>query len=258
MLKRFLPTALMAFATAAAACPEDASTRLTALTQGAAAGEASLGTLSEAATSLVKDCGEDRVVLSQILAMFTAAGLAIEPPGADRFQAQLFAFRTINRIVRAGGEPFAPTADASWTVIDERNAVWDLMFAMSGDFLVYGVHVELYTPGKLEDLGCGLYPAEEASALAQQARGNLDGGELVARVAYLGRACDTEERETSGWAARYFAEHAEARAADPEGYAGLTQRDIRAGLATNLDRHLAGAAESWLFDADEVTRLRGF
>lgn len=262
MLNRIILPALAALvlvaAPARAACPADASSRLAALAEGAAAGRETLQTLSEAATGYVTACGEDRLVLSQILAMFAAAGLAIEPPDPDRFQAQLFAFRTINRIVRAGGAAFAADPATGWSVDDERNNVWDLMFAMSGDFLVYGAHADLYTPGKLEGIGCGLYPAEEASALARQGRGNLDGGELLARIVYLGRNCDKDDRETSGYAARYFAEHAAARTVDPDGYNGLTEADIRAGLASFLDRHLDGAGESWLFDADEVTRLRAF
>jgi len=262
MLKRFIIPALAllvaATAPARAACPADAAARLHALAEGARAGAQPLGALGEAATTFVKACGEDRVVLSLIFEMFTAAGLAIEPPQADRFQAQLFAFRSINRIVRAGGGDFAPVAAIGWTVDDERNSYWDLMFAMSGDFLVFGVHAELYTPGKIEGIGCGLYPAEEASALAQQARGNLDGGELLARVAYLGRTCDTPARETSGYAARYFAEHAAARTADPDGYNGVTERDIRTGLNSFLDRHLDGAQESAQFDAGEAARLRAF
>lgn len=262
MLKRFIIPALALLlagaAPARAACPDGAATRLHTLAEGARAGTQTLGALSEAATALVADCGDDRVVLSLIFEMFAAAGLTIEPPEADRFQAQLFAFRSLNRIVRAGGGEFAPVMPIGWTVDDERNTYWDLMFAMSGDFLVYGVHAELYTPGKIEGIGCGLYPAEEASALAQQARGNLDGGELVARVSYLGRACDSDQRETSGWAARYFAEHATARADDPEGYAGLTEGDIRAGLTDFLARHLDGATQSWLFDEGDVLRLRAF
>ena len=250
--------ALLLAAPAHAACPEDAATRLHGLAQAAEAGKPDIVAMSEAATSVLKACGDDRVLLSLSLEMFTAAGIAIEPPDPNRFQAQLFAFRTLNRILRAGGGDFAPVEGIGWSVDDERNVVWDLMFAMSGDFLVYGVHGELYTPGRIEQIGCGLYPAEEASALARQARGNLDGGELLARVVYLGRKCDTPDRETSGYAALYFAEHAAARAADPEGYNGVTERDIRTGLASFLNRHLDGAAESWLFEADEVSRLKAF
>lgn len=261
MLTRLLTAAILALALVAparAACPDDAPVRLAALAEDARAGKATLLALSETATELATACGDDRVVLSLIFDMFAGAGLMIEPPDPDRFQAQLFAFRSVNRILRAGGGDFAPVEAVGWSVDDERNTYWDLMFAMSGDFLVYGVHADLYTPGKIEGIGCGLYPAEEASALARQARGNLDGGELLSRVVYLGRNCDTPDRETSGYAARYFAEHAQARADDPEGYAGITASDIRAGLSGFLDRHLDGAAQSWLFEADEVSRLRAF
>lgn len=262
MLKRlaiFVLAAMIAGAgPARAACPADAAEQLQALAERAQAGEESIAPLSEAATAMVTACGDDRVVLSLILSMFTAAGIGIEPPAPDRFQAQLFAIRTMNRILRAGGGDFPPVEATGWSVEDERNTVWDLMFAVSGDFLVYGVHADLYTPGKLESIGCGLYPAEEASALAQQARGNLDGGELLARVVFLGRNCAAEAGETAGYAALYFAEHAMARDADPEEYSGLTEADIRAGLTIFLDRHLDGASESWLFDAGEVSRLRAF
>jgi hypothetical protein len=267
MLRQLIIPALVALilpAAAGAACPDDAAQQIYSLTEGARAGDREIAALSEAAKAFVADCGEDRVVLSLLFAMFAVPGLEIEPPNPDRFQAQLIAFRTGNRILRAGAGDFAQLqltgpdgAPASWSVQDERNIYWDLMFAMSGDYLVFGAHGDLYTPGKIEQIGCGLYPDEEASALAQQASGNLDGGELVARVSYLGRACDTAEHEASGYAARYFGEHARARADDP-GNLGLTEGDIRAGLNGFLDRHLDGAAESWLFDAGEVLRLRGF
>lgn len=249
---------LLLAAPARAACPDDAAARLHGLAQAARAGSPDLVAMSEAATSVLKACGDDRVLLSLSLEMFVAAGIAIAPPDPQRFQAQLFGFRTLNRIVRAGGGDFAPVEGIGWSVDDERNATWDLMFAISGDYLVFGVHAEMFTPGRIEQIGCGLYPAEEASALARQARGNLDGGELLARVVYLARKCDTPDRDTSGYAALYFAEHAAARAADPEGYIGVIERDIRTGLTSFLDQHLDGAAESWLFDADEVSRLRAF
>ena len=261
MLIRFLVSmalGLFLAAPAAAACPQDAAQRLHGLAEDARAGTPDLVAMSEAATSLLKACGDDRVLLSFSLDMFAAAGIAIAPPDNQRFQAQLFAFRTLNRIVRAGGGDFSPVDEIGWSIDDERNVVWDLMFAMSGDFLVYGVHADLYTPGKIETIGCGLYPAEEASALAQQARGNLDGGELLARVVYLARKCDTPDREASGYAALYFAEHAAARAADPEGYKGVIERDIRTGLTSFLDQHLDGAGQSWLFNSDEVSRLKAY
>ncbi|HHS94513.1 MAG TPA: hypothetical protein ENK63_04140 [Rhodobacterales bacterium] len=261
MLIRLLASilfAVMLALPARAACPDDAAARLYGLGAQARGGADDMAAMSEAAVSLLKACGEDRVILSLVFQMFAAAGLAIEPPDPKRFQAQLFAFRTLNRILRAGAGGFAPPKGINWSVDDERNAVWDLMFAMSGDFLVFGANAALYTPGQIEKIGCGLYPAEEESALAEQARGNLDGGELLARVVYLARKCDTPEHEVAGYAALYFAHHAEARAADPDGYAGVTERDIRTGLNSFLDQHLGDAAQSWLFDADEVSRLRGF
>jgi hypothetical protein len=253
-----------AIAAAQTACPDDVAAQLHGLTEAASVGKVSLGDLSEAATRFATACGEDRAVLGQILAMFTAAGIGIEPPDPERFQAHVFAYRTVNRIRRGGDDAIAPVAFTgpdgaalSWGPLDERNAYWDLMFAISSDYLIYGVHTDFYTPGKIEAIGCGLYPDEEAAALARQAEGNLDGGELVARVAYLGRACNGEEHETSGYAAQYFAEHARARAADPA-YAGLTESDIRAGLSRFLESHLNGADESWLFDAGAVAELRAF
>ena len=57
------------------------------------------------------------------------------------------AFRSVNRIVAAGGGDFDPVRAGDttlWTVEDERNAYWDLMFAMSGDHLVFGVHAEIF------------------------------------------------------------------------------------------------------------------
>lgn len=255
---------LPSMAGAQTGCPADANTHLHDLTAKARAAEVALAELGTAATGFVTECGEDRVVLSQLLAMFTAAGLGIEPPSPERFQAHLFAYRTMNRIGRTDIAEFEPVrfagADGTaleWGPLDERNAYWDLMFAMSSDFLVYGVHADIYTAGKTETIGCGLYPAEEASALARQAEGNLDGGELLARIAFLGRGCDDEAHEVSGYAAQYFAEHARARAADPD-YMGLTESDIHAGLTSFLDRHLDGEAQSWLFDAGAVAELRAF
>lgn len=249
---------------AQAACPADVHDRIAALTETGRAGGASAAEFGSDATEIVNACGENRGVLSQLLGMFTYAGIAAEDPSDDRLQLQIFAFRTAGRIVRAGSGDFdpvrftAPDGSAqSWGPLDERNSYWDLMFAMSSDFLVFGMHTDIYTPGKIEQIGCGLYPDEEASALAEQAVGNLDGGELMARVAYLGRHCDTEDHETSGYAARYFANHAKARARDGD-YAGLTEGDIRAGIGGFLDLHLGGGAKSWLFDPGEVARLRAF
>ncbi len=218
----------------------------------------------QAARDILRGCGNDRVILAQLFEMFTVGGLALEPPDPARFSAHLNAFRMIAGINRAGGDAFEPLtltgpdgAQVSWGVIDERNAYWDLMFAMASDFLVHGVHAAIYTAGETERIGCGLYPAEEASALARYAEGNVDGGELLARVAFLGRDCDTEAHETSGYVAQYFAGHYRARAADP-GYVGLTGGDIRWGLQTFLGKHLDGAAESDLFPAAEATELLNF
>jgi hypothetical protein len=234
------------------------------MTQEARAGDVNLAELAENATAIVRGCGRDRVILAQFFEMFTVAGLAIEPPDSDRFSAQLNAFRTIDGINQAGGDDFEPlrlkNADGSeveWGVIEERNAYWDLIYAMASDFLVYGVHADIYTPGRTEQIGCGLYPAEEASALASYGEENVDGGELLARIAFLGRNCDTPNRETSGYAAQYFAGHRKALTNNEE-YVGLTTGDIRWGLQTFLEMHLNGAPESTLFSAEEAAELLEF
>jgi hypothetical protein len=245
-------------------CPADASQRVFDLTGKARDGELTAAEAAQFAIEITRDCGQERALLGQILELFTVAGLALEAPDPERFGGHLNAFRTINVINRAGGGEFEPItlkgADGSeivWSMIDERNAYWDLMFAMAGDFLVFGVHADIYTPGKIEQIGCGLYPAEEAAALASHAVGNVDGGELLARVSYLGRACDTPERDTSGYAALYFAEHQRARDADPL-YVGLTQGDIHAGLRSFLGKHLDGAPASDIFTAGEAAELLNF
>lgn len=245
-------------------CPTNVNQRIYELTEQASAREITPAEAAQAATDIAKGCARDRVMLGQFLEMFTRAGLAYEPPDPNRFGSHLNAFRTINGIERVGGGSFEPitltAADGTefeWSVIDERNAYWDLMFAMSSDFLVFGVHADIYTPGKTERIGCGLYPAEEASALARHAVGNVDGGELLPRVSFLGRECDTPERETSGYVAQYFAAHHEARADNPD-YIGLTGSDIRSGLRYFLEKHLDGAAESDLFPAADVTEFMNF
>ncbi len=260
MFRLFLPAALLTLlATAAPAdCPDDAHAQVEAATRSAEAGETPLDALNPLATRLVNACPDARALHGHILAMFTRAGLASEPP--DRFAAHGNAFRTAGLVLKAGGGGFAG-ADygeaARFTPLDERNAWFDLMLAMSTDFLVYGAHDTLYAPGSAERFGCGLYPAEEAAALAAQGEGNADGGELLVRVSFLGRNCDTESGEVAGQAARYFAAHAEARADDPD-YLGLTASDIRAGLQRFLPAHLGGKASSALFSAAEVTRLLAF
>lgn len=248
----------------AADCPADASQRIFDLSQKARDGALSPAEAAQVATEITRACGRERALLGQILEMFTITGLVREAPDPERFGAHLNAFRTINAINRAGGGGFDPIGltgpdggEILWSVIDERNAYWDLMFAMAADYLVFGVHADIYTPGKIEQIGCGLYPAEEASALATHAIDNVDGGELLARVSFLARACDTPEGDTSGYAALYFAEHKRARAADP-GYLGLTQGDIRSGLRAFLEKHLDGAPGSDLFTAGEVTDLMNF
>lgn len=237
-------------------CPTDTNIRLANLSDEARAGRLSPGDLAAEVDTIVKTCGSKRVILSQVLAAFTGAGLAIAPPDDDRFRAHLQAFRTAGGLARGKAGPFdpVPLGEApAWTVADERNAYWDLMFAMSGDFLVFGAHGDLYNPASLDRIGCGLYPDEEASALATHARENVDGGELVARVHYLGANCDTAEVDTSGQAALYFEAHLKARGADP-GYVGLTENDIRAGLSRFLTDHLDGASASDLFAADAVVQ----
>jgi len=268
MLRAFFFLCAVAVAHPAAAqdfgCPTDVNQRIHDMTAKARAGDATMAELAETATAIVRGCGRDRVILAQFFEMFTVAGLAIEPPDADRFSAHLNAFRTIDGINKAGGDDFAPLRlsgpggeEVEWSVIDERNAYWDLIYAMASDFLVYGVHADIYTPGRTEQIGCGLYPAEEVSALASYGQENVDGGELLARVAFLGRNCDTPDRETSGYAAQYFAGHMRARRGI-EDYVGLTESDIRWGLQTFLEMHLDGAPESNLFSADEAQELLEF
>lgn len=265
---RFLVLACSLFAAPALAqdtgCPTDASQQLFDLTDKIRTGGVAPEAVAGKANEIVHGCGRERVLMGQIAAMFTALGLSLEPPHAARFGAHLNALRTWGGLAAAGGEGFEPIAltgpdgtPAEWTETDERDAYWDLMFAVSSDFLVGGVHADLYTPGALERFGCNLYPAEEASALARHGEGNVDGGELLARVSFLGSRCDTPEHETSGYAAAYFAAHYRARLDDPE-YAGLTGGDIRAGLQKYLVQHLDGRAESPIFPAALVEELLAF
>jgi len=245
-------------------CPTDVNQQLYEMTEQARDGTLTPVEVGEKATEIIRGCGGSRTIFAQFLELFTVAGLSVEPPDGVRFGAHVNAIRTIGRLEQLKGQALTPIrlTDAEgnrfeWTTIEERNAYWDLMFAISSDFLVYGVHADIYTPGKLERFGCGLYPAEEASALATHGDRNVDGGELVARVAYLGRECDTPARETSGYVARYFAGHYRARLAT-DGYVGLTASDIRAGLQTFLAKHLDGAPESDLFTMEETTELLEF
>ncbi len=245
-------------------CPADANQRLYDLTERARNGDVTIMELGEAANATIKACGPDRVMVGQIMAMFAAAGIAIEPPANDRFTAQLQAFRTNTGLAAGHAGEFEPVpltaadgAAITWTVTDERDAYWDLMFAMSSDFLVGGVHEQLFTPGELEQIGCGLYPAEEVSALARHGIGNVDGGEMLARVIFLATRCDDDSHEVAGYAAQYFANHYQARK-DDDAYVGLTGGDIRAGLQRYLPLYLDGAPEGPLFDAATVTELLAF
>ena len=262
MLRAASLTVLLATAAAAAAqtpdCPADPHAEVEAAAQAVEAGEKSVEALNPLATALVRGCAGDRALYGHILAMFTRAGLASEPP--DRFAAHRNAFKTVGVVLKAGGDAFADARYGEaqlWSVFDERNAYFDLMLAMSTDFLVFSIHRELYTPGTAEDIGCGLYPAEEAAALAAQADGNADGGELVVRIGYLGRQCDLGSGEVAGQVARYFAAHYRARNEDPD-YLGLTAGDIRGGLQRFVPDHLNGAGESALFSAEEVAELLAF
>lgn len=245
-------------------CPVDSNQRLYDLTERARNGDVTIMELGKAANDTVKACGPDRIMLGQIMAMFAAAGIAIEPPANDRFTAQLQAFRTNTGLAAGNAGAFDPvpltTADGTaitWTVTDERDAYWDLMFAMSSDYLVGGVHEQLFTPGELEQIGCGLYPAEEASALARHGIGNVDGGEMLARVIFLATKCDDDSHEIAAYAAQYFANHYQARK-DDDAYVGLTGGDIRAGLQRYLPIYLGGEAEGPLFDAATVAELLAF
>lgn len=240
------------------ACPADAHARVNAAAEAVEAGTQDMDAVNQMATALVRACPNDRALFGHILAMFTRAGLASEPP--DRFAAHQNATKTIGMVLKAGGDDFPDVAfgeGVAWTVFDERNAYFDLMLALSTDYLVHAVHEQLYTPGTAERFGCGLYPAEEAAALAVQAEGNADGGELVVRVGYLGRNCDLGAGEVAGQAARYFAAHYRARMEDPD-YRGLTAGDIRGGLQRFVADHLDGSGTSTLFSEDEVAELLAF
>lgn len=243
-------------------CPANPHGEVEAAALAVEAAAGSVPDLAPVATRLVRGCPGNRALYGHILAMFTRAGLASEPP--DRFAALSHATKTVGLVLKAGGDDFAEVtytldegATASWTVFDERNAYFDLMLGLSTDFLVYAVHGELYTPGTAERFGCGLYPAEEAAALALQGEDNADGGELVVRVGFLGRNCDHGTGEVAGQAARYFAAHSRARATDPD-YLGLTKSDIRGGLQRFLPDHLAGSGAGGLFTDAEVDALLAF
>jgi hypothetical protein len=269
MMRRFLlalPLIVPALPGAAQdfGCSTNVHQQLFEITGKARAAEVTPADAGQAVTEVLQGCGRNRVVFAQLLELFTVAGLTREPPDAMRFGSHANALRAVDGAKGMGSKSFAPVtlvgpdgAAFEWGTIDERNAYWDLMFALSADFLVFGVHADLYTPGRIERIGCGLYPAEEASALAAHAADNVDGGELLARVSFLGRECDTPESDTSGYAALYFAKHLHARAADPD-YVGLTEGDIRSGLHTFLAKHLDGAPESDLFTAAEVAEFTNF
>ena len=243
------------------ACPADPHGQVEAAARAAEAGEISLDEINARATALVRGCPGDRALYGHILVLFTRAGLALPPP--ERFLAHQNALKSVGAVLKAGGDDFADVRYAldgenmAWTVLDERNGYFDLMLALSTDYLVHGVHAPLYTPGTAERFGCGLYPAEEAAALAVQAEGNADGGELVVRVGYLGRNCDLGVGEVAGQAARYFAAHYRARRDDPD-YLGLTASDIRGGLQRFLADHFDGSGPSRLFSDAERAELLAF
>lgn len=239
-------------------CPPTAHAEVEAAAQAVETGTQHLDALNSLATALVRACPGDRALYGHILAMFTRAGIASDPPA--RFAAHQNAVKTIGAVLKAGGDAFAHVTygeGSVWTVFDERNAYFDLMLALSTDYLVYAVHAQLYAPGTTERFGCGLYPAEEAAALAVQAEGNADGGELVVRVGYLGRECDLGAGEVAGQVARYFAAHYRARMDDPD-YLGLTESDIRGGLQRFLPDHLESRATSTLFTDAQVAQLLAF
>jgi len=262
---RLAPLVLLFAAPASAqapACPATPHRQVEVAARAAEAGTTTMDQLNTLATTLVRGCPDDRALYGHLLAMFTRAGLASDPP--DRFAVHQNAIKTVGLVLKAGGDAFADVAyalgggaQAAWTVFDERNAYFDLMLALSTDYLVYAVHAQLFTPGTAESFGCGLYPAEEAAALAVQAEGNADGGELVVRVGYLGRSCDLGTGEVAGQVARYFAAHHRARENDPD-YLGLTASDIRGGLQRFLPDHLAGSGASRLFTDEEVADLMAF
>jgi len=263
MIRFALPLALATLITAPAqaeSCAPETYQRLADLTAQAREGSVQPEALGQEANAIVARCGDDRVALGQIMAMFTVAGIAIEPPSPVRAQVHLFAFRTANRIANTlapGFDPVSLADGATWGPADERDAYWDLMFTMSSDYLVYGLHEDIYTPGTMQQVGCNLYPAEEASALATHAEGGADDGEFLPRIDYLATQCDGEDHATSGQAVVYFVNHMKARAAG-EGYVGLTGGDIRGGIQRFLPRHLAGRDSSDLFSAEDVAELMAF
>ncbi|MCB1329806.1 MAG: hypothetical protein KDK28_10350 [Maritimibacter sp.] len=243
------------------ACPAEPHGTVEAAARAIEAGTGTLDEINTTATALVRGCAGDRALYGHILAAFTRAGLAVPPP--DRFAAHQNALKTVGVVLKAGGDAFADVAYAldgeavAWTMLDERNAYFDLILALSTDYLVHGVHAALYTPGTAESFGCGLYPDEEAAALALQAEDNADGGELVVRLGFLGRNCDLGTGEVAGQAARYFAAHYRARRDDPD-YLGLTASDIRGGLQRFLADHFDGSGPSRLFSDAERAELLAF
>lgn len=255
----FLALLLTAAPAFAEGCPPDTYRRLADLTAEARAGTANPESLGQQANEVAASCGADRVAMSQIMAMFTAAGIATEPPSQLRLQEHLHAFRTANLIAHKLERDFEPVtlAEGEWTQADERDAYWDLMFAMSGDYLTYGMHEDIYMPGTTTQIGCNLYPEEEASALATHAVDGADNGEFLVRIDFLGSHCDGEDHATSGQVTMYFVNQMKARAAG-NGYVGLTGGDIRGGLQRFLPQHLAGRDSSELFSAEEVAELMAF
>ena len=268
MLRQFVFAAIVLLATPARAqdlgCPVDIYQQLHDQIVAARAGKLTVVDAGRISGDAVGQCRDDRVVRGQVVALLTAAGLNLEPPDQVRFRAHIQALRTARSISAKSVIAFDPVpltdadgASIEWTNADERDAYWDLMFAMSGDFLVSGTHTDIYTPGSTERVGCGLYPAEEASALATHAVGNVDNGDLVARVYFLGANCDTPEHETSGAVAAYFEGHYHAKKDNPD-YIGLTGGDIRGGLRRFLAQHLDGRDESPLFPAAAVAEYLAY
>jgi hypothetical protein len=261
-MTRFSVLALLAAlapgAAAAADCGASMHQRLSDLTAQGVAHTEPPASLGQQANEIVTACGDDRAVVGHIMAMFAEVAASIGAPSDLRTQFELFAIRTASRIQRDMPGDFEPVAlkDGSWSVTDERNAYWDLMLAASSDFLTYGAHADFYSPGVTQKIGCLLYPDEEASALATQARDGADNGELLVRIDYLGSHCDDADHAVSGQVALYFANQAKAH--EQEGYVGLTGGDIRGGLQRFLPMHLDGRKSSELFTADEVAALMAY
>ena len=134
---------------------------------------------------------------------------------------------------RRGALTGADGAPVDWSVFDERNAYWDLLFAMASDFLVYGVHAELYTPGRTEQVGCGLVPGRRSLGAGpprgRQCRRRRAGG--AGRLSRAASATRRSARRAATW--RSISPSTPVPARPIPDYLGLTLADIQRGLAAS-------------------------